>query len=55
MGTKAEEARLLEAAPDLLEACKEMLIWIENAEQDYGCQYACGNIGRAAIQKASGQ
>lgn len=45
-------ARLIAAAPDLLEACKEALLWIETPTRPWA---ATADLIRAAIQKAESQ
>jgi hypothetical protein len=48
-------ARLIAAAPDLLIAVQRCLNFIEGTEAEFGEEFECGNIARAAIAKAEGQ
>jgi hypothetical protein len=45
-------ARLIAAAPDLLEACKAMMQWVEQRPQTH--PYDGWELARAAIAKAEG-
>lgn len=45
---------LIAAAPDLLEALKRTLNFIENNESEFGITLESGDIARAAIAKATG-
>lgn len=45
-------ARLIAAAPELLEAAIEALAYIENDEHSHGRSFSAGNALRAAIAKA---
>ncbi len=47
-------ARLFAAAPELLEACKQALRWIESDETTHNRLYGTGNALRAAIEAATG-
>ncbi len=47
-------ARLIAAAPELLEALERALIFIGNTEDEFGDNLECGDIARAAIAKARG-
>lgn len=49
-----EIARLIAAAPDLLEAAYSALNMIEQDECAHGRTYGAGNLLRAAIAKATG-
>lgn len=54
---KEANAHLIAAAPDLLEACKMMLLWLETpktAELNSASWRECLPKGRAAIAKALG-
>jgi hypothetical protein len=48
-------ARLIAAAPSLLDACYQALEWVESDEATHGRQYGTGNAMRAAIAKALGE
>jgi len=48
------DARLIAAAPDMLEACRRALSYIERDEAAHGREFGEGNIIRAAIAKAEG-
>ena len=48
-------ARLIAAAPDLLEALERCLNFIENTESEMGDTLECGDKARAAIAKAKGE
>lgn len=50
----AANARLIAAAPDLLEALERCLNFIENTESEIGETLPCGEYARAAIAKAKG-
>ena len=47
-------ARLIAAAPDLLEALERCLNFIENSESEMGETLPCGEYARAAIARAKG-
>ena len=47
-------ARLIAAAPDLLDALFRTLNYIENTETELGILLGCGDAARAAIAKATG-
>jgi hypothetical protein len=53
-GTREANARLIAAAPDLLEACMDLIAWEERAE-DRECRVAIGEAIRAAIARATGE
>jgi hypothetical protein len=48
-------ARLISAAPDLLEACEQALRYIEVDERTHGRTFAAGRMCRMAITKALGR
>lgn len=48
-------ARLIAAAPDMLEALEQALQWIEVDETTHGRKFGAGNVAREAIAKATGQ
>lgn len=48
------DARLIAAAPDMLEALQQCLLWIEDHEYTHGRNFAAGNVSRDAIEKATG-
>lgn len=48
-------ARLIAAAPDLLEALERCLNFIENTESEMGDTLECGDKARAAIARAKGE
>lgn len=48
-------AHLIAAAPDLLIAVQRCLNFIEGTEAEFGEEFECGNIARAAIAKAEGR
>ena len=48
-------ARVLAAAPEMLEALRMCLSWIERDESTHGRPFGCGNAARAAIAKAEGR
>ena len=48
-------ARLIAAAPDLLEALELSLNFIQNTESEMGVELTCGVNARAAIAKAKGK
>lgn len=48
-------ARLIAAAPYLLEALERCLNFIENTEGEMGETLSCGEYARAAIAKAKGE
>ena len=47
-------ARLIAAAPDLLEALQQCLTDIESQEYTHGRCFGAGNVARDAIEKATG-
>ena len=47
-------ARLIAAAPDMLEALRRALNFIENTESEMGETLECGELARAAIARATG-
>ncbi len=47
-------ARLFAAAPDLLVAVQRCLNFIEGTEAEFGENFECGDMARAAIAKAIG-
>jgi hypothetical protein len=47
-------ARLIAAAPDMLEALKLCANFIANTESELGMTLPCGELARAAIAKAEG-
>lgn len=47
-------ARLIAAAPTMLEALKQALLYIQRDEVAHGRPFAAGNVVRAAISKAEG-
>lgn len=47
-------AKLIAAAPELLEALQQCLRWIEDHEYTHGRSFAAGNVTRDAIEKATG-
>ena len=51
----AANARLIAAAPEMLEACRQALTHIEVDETTHGRPFAAGNVLRAAIAKATGE
>ena len=51
----AANARLIAAAPELLEACWQALTHIEFEECTHGRPFAAGNVLRKAIAKAEGK
>jgi hypothetical protein len=54
-GEDAEaNARLIAAAPEMLDALKQALLYIERDEVAHGRPFAAGNVVRAAISKAEG-
>jgi hypothetical protein len=53
-GPTTANARLIAAAPDLLEACEQALMWVEDDETTHGRKFGTGNVLRAAIAKATG-
>jgi hypothetical protein len=55
LNLKPEGARLIAAAPDLLEACRQALTHIEVDETTHGRPFSAGNVLRAAIAKAEGR
>lgn len=48
-------ARLIAAAPDLLDALERCLNFIANTESEMGVTLECGDKARAAIAKAKGK
>jgi len=48
-------ARLIAAAPELLEACREALTFVGPMDSFVGCDSTTSRILRAAIAKATGQ
>ena len=50
-----ENARMIAAAPDMYEALKRCLLYIENDEEDRGRKSDEGNEARAALAKAAGE
>ena len=48
-------ARLIAAAPDLLEALQQALLLIETDEMTHGRKFVAGNVAREAIARATGQ
>lgn len=50
-----DNARLIAAAPDLLEAVQKALNFIENTEGEMGEALSCGDCLRAAIARAKGE
>jgi hypothetical protein len=48
-------ARLIAAAPDMLDALRRCLNYIESTEGEFGIQMESGDIARAAIAKAEGK
>jgi len=48
-------ARLVAAAPDVTEALKSCLNYIENTESELGIRLPCGDAARAALAKAEGR
>lgn len=48
-------ARLIAAAPDLLVALQRCLNFIEGTEAEFGEEFECGNLARAALAKAEGR
>ena len=48
-------ARLIAAAPDVTEALKSCLNYIENTESELGIRLTCGDAARAALAKAEGR
>lgn len=48
-------ARLIAAAPQLLEALERCLQWIEADEASHGREFGCGNQARTALAKARGE
>lgn len=48
-------ARLIAAAPDVTEALKSCLNYIEKTESDLGIRLPCGDAARAALAKAEGR
>lgn len=48
-------ARLIAAAPELLEALEMCLQWIEDDEAAHGRPFGAGNLARRAISKAKGE
>lgn len=48
-------ASLIAAAPDLLVALQRCLNFIEGTEAEFGEEFECGNLARAAIAKAEGR
>ena len=48
-------ARLIAAAPDLLEAARRALNFIENTEDEFGDNLPSGDALRAAIARATGE
>lgn len=51
-GDSETTARLISAAPDLLEACHQALMQAEMDECTHGRKFGWGNVLRAAIAKA---
>jgi|JI10StandDraft_1071094.scaffolds.fasta_scaffold488824_3 hypothetical protein len=51
---KEANARLIAAAPELLEACQQALMQAEMDETTHGRKFGWGNVLRAAIAKATG-
>ena len=49
------DARLIAAAPEMLEALEKCLNFISNTEGEIGEDLICGNAARAAIAKATGE
>ena len=53
---RPSNAKLIEAAPDLLEACQELIAELDNRESQYGYPDTGGMIlARMAIQKAGAE
>ena len=48
-------ALLVSAAPELLAALEQALLWIEVDEMTHGRKFGAGNVAREAIAKATGQ
>lgn len=48
-------ARLIAAAPDMLDALEQALLHIEVDESTHGRPFAAGNVIRAAIARAEGR
>lgn len=48
-----DDARLIAAAPELLDAARKALNFIENTESELGIQSITGNALRTAIDKAT--
>ena len=48
-------ARLIAAAPDVAEALKACLNYIESTESELGIRLPCGDAGRVALAKAEGR
>jgi len=53
--TKLANARLIAAAPELLEALQQCLQHIELDESMHGRPFGAGNVAREAIKKATGE
>lgn len=51
----AANARLIAAAPDLLEAARRALNFIQNTEDEFGDNLPSGDALRAAIARATGE
>jgi len=49
-----DDAKLIAAAPELLEACKDLLAWVDQHECD-GAFLRSQNAARQAIAKAEGR
>ena len=49
------DARLIAAAPDLLDAARRALNFIENTEDEFGDNLPSGDALRAAIARATGE
>jgi hypothetical protein len=45
---------LMAAAPDLLEALHQCLLWVSGDEFTHGRNFGAGNAARDAIEKATG-
>ena len=49
-----QDAELMAAAPDLLEALHQCLLWVSGDEFTHGRNFGAGNAARDAIEKATG-
>lgn len=54
-GEATANARLIAAAPDLLEAARRALNFIQNTEGEFGDNLPSGDALRAAIARATGE